>query len=298
MSADKRCNQCWKVKPLADFESTRHAGRYLQDCRVCRAKYNTWHSLSIDEKRAHMRASAKPRNGIGFMAELVLTSKNRKTGPIPVSMTDEASCPDACSLKSQGCYAESGKTRYHWDRVATKRGMSWKGFCERVKLLPRGQLWRHNEAGDLPGRGDQLDVHALRMLVEANRGRRGFTFTHKPMRSRRERESVRFANASGFTVNLSADSLERADALAALNIAPVVVVIPHDVKETDLATPQGRRVIVCLNEWRGLTCVECRLCSNAQRRSIVAFRAHGQAKAIVSEIVRSRRVPNVEVESA
>jgi len=70
-------------------------------------------------------------------------------------------------------------------------------------------LWRHNEAGDLPGEGDDIDVPKLRALVQANRGKRGFTYTHKPVLDNPQNAvAIKCANQNGFTVNLSADSIE------------------------------------------------------------------------------------------
>ena len=79
----------------------------------------------------------------------------------------------------------------------------------KVRELPDGQLWRHNEAGDLPGKGEEIDEMMLDELIEANRGRFGFTFTHKT--SEENFAALQYANLEGFTVNLSADTLEEAD---------------------------------------------------------------------------------------
>ena len=223
----------------------------------------------------------------------VRRSLNRKTGPIPVSTTDEGSCPSSCPLRGAGCYAAYGHPGGRW-REVPRRGMSWADFCAAVVSLPEGQLWRHNEAGDLPGRRDDrtglgLDHAALALLVAANRGRRGFTFTHRPLSTAADRLAVHRANARGFVVNLSADSLADADRLAALEVGPVVVVLPHDAPSTASRTPAGCKVVVCPAQTHGLTCLDCQLCAVATRKSIVAFRAHGQGKALVSEIVRAKR---------
>jgi hypothetical protein len=288
-----RCSQCWKLRPTVDFRSA-DGTRYVQRCIRCRERYGDWSKLSPEERIARMRAAPRPRPGIGYMAALVLESRNRKTGPIPVSVTDMSSCPDACGFRDTGCYAEFGKLRYQWERVAGDRGASWAEFCRQIAALPPGQLWHHNEAGDLPGPGNTLDVQALDQLVAANAGRRGFTFTHKPLETPEEREAVRRANALGFTINLSAESLEEADRFADLDIAPVTVVVPHDEREARFETPAGRQVFVCLNQTRGYTCVECRICANPERKTIVAFRAHGQAKQLVTELVRKKRLPVTE----
>lgn len=281
------CPQCYRDKPLEQFLS-RNGKRFVRWCMDCRDRYRGWETFSVAERRKRMKP--KPRNGIGFTASLVIGSKNRKLGGIPVSMTDMASCPTSCPLRDKGCYAEFGKTRYHWERVAGVRGRSWREFCLEVAALPDDQLWRHNEAGDLPGRGDELDVHALEQLVRANRGRRGFTFTHKPLRDDVQRAAVRAANAAGFTINLSADSLEHADARAELELGPVAVVLPVRVPPR-IVTPRGREVMVCLHQTRGLTCAECAICASTTRDVIVGFRAHGQAAAIVSDLVQLRRRP-------
>ncbi len=61
-------------------------------------------------------------------------------------------------------------------------------------------------AGDLPGHGDRIDTLMLAELVEASRGRRGFTYSHKPA-SRENLAEIRRANRKGFTINLSANTL-------------------------------------------------------------------------------------------
>lgn len=85
---------------------------------------------------------------------LVLVSGNSKTGPIPVSMTDKASCPNTCSLKGNGCYAQQGLVNIAWTNLSTPgsraRALTLEEFCGAIKSLRFKQLWRHNQAGDLP----------------------------------------------------------------------------------------------------------------------------------------------------
>jgi hypothetical protein len=206
----------------------------------------------------------------------VPSSGDRKLGGIPATYSAGATCPDACALKDQGCYAEFGKLQFHWRRVP-ERGLPWAAFLQEVAALPAGSLWRHNVAGDLPGVGDKLDVDALVDLVLANAGRRGFTFTHKPLTSNQQRAAVAVANRRGFTINLSADSLEHADARADLGIGPVVVTLPSDAP-AGLRTPAGRHVVLCVAETRGLSCADCQLCPSqgmaARRARVPLCRPH------------------------
>ena len=39
---------------------------------------------------------------------LTLKSANAKTGPIPVSVTSDDSCPKSCPFNDGACYAKSG----------------------------------------------------------------------------------------------------------------------------------------------------------------------------------------------
>lgn len=218
---------------------------------------------------------------------LTKISMNRKTGPIPVSTSSRETCPDACPLKGNGCYAESGPMMIHWHQVNLgTRGLGWQEFLEEVRKFPPGELWRHNQAGDLPGIGNDIDVTALGQLVHANQGRAGWTYSHKPMTSAKNRRAINEANENGFTINLSADTLKEADELAELKIAPVVVVLPIDSPRS-LRTPAGRIVMVCpAEESEHVTCARCKICQKRDRGFIVGFRAHGTGKAKVEAIAK------------
>jgi hypothetical protein len=173
----------------------------------------------------------------------------------------------------------------HWRKVTDgKRGTGWEDFRRAVANLPQGQLWRHNQAGDLPGESDRISVPMLEDLVRANKGRRGFTYTHKPVLDRQRgevvenREAIAKANREGFTINLSANGLKHADELAALKIAPVVTLLPSGI-EDNTTTPNGRKVVVCpAQKIDGITCAKCRLCARADRSVIIGFIPHGNAK--------------------
>ena len=209
-----------------------------------------------------------------------LTSKsaNVKTGPIPVSTTEKDSCPTNCAMRGE-CYAASGPLALHWSAVsAGTRGTDWQTFCDTVADMPDNQLWRHNQAGDLPQSGGTIDAALLGDLVAANIGKRGFTYSHH-----RDAESInwiRHANQWGFTVNLSANDLADADALADHQAGPVVVVLPS-TQTSNTTTPRGRPVVVCPATQRdNVSCATCQLCQR-QRSAIVGFPAHGTRKRVI-----------------
>jgi hypothetical protein len=212
-------------------------------------------------------------------------SSNAKTGPIPVSMSVKSTCPDVCPLKQKGCYASGGPINLHWLRLSNgvNKGISWEAFCDEISRLPMGQLWRHNQAGDLPGENNTIDSVAMGQLVKANRNRKGFTYTHKPILKgqcdsetlKANRKAIKAANKAGFTVNLSANTLTHADELADSNVGPVVTLLPATQTENTV-TPKGRKVVVCPATQREfVSCQTCKLCSVANRSCIVGFPAHG-----------------------
>lgn len=183
-----------------------------------------------------------------------------------------------------GCYADSGPVAIHWKAVTNgERGMEWKEFTQAITALPKGQLWRHNQAGDLAGIGDRIAPAFLKDLTKANEGKRGFTYTHKPMIGdgkveASNRQAVQEANVNGFVINLSGNTLAHADQLANLAIAPVVVVVPSTTK-SNLTTPQGRKVVICpATQREGISCATCQLCARGSRSVIIGFPSHGTSK--------------------
>lgn len=206
-------------------------------------------------------------------------SANAKTGPIPVSTTERASCPTDCAMRGE-CYAASGPLALHWSAVSNgQRGTDWPEFVQAIAALPDGQIWRHNQAGDLPGDGQTIDPVRLGQLVTANRGRRGFTYTH--YRDGASLSWIQTANAWGFTVNLSANDLADADRLADTGAGPVVVVLPSTQTE-NTETPAGRRVVVCPATQRDdVSCATCQLCQRP-RSTIVGFPAHGTRQRVIN----------------
>jgi hypothetical protein len=163
----------------------------------------------------------------------------------------------------------------HWNEVTEgRRGTNWNTFCSKIAALPEGTFWRHNQCGDLPGKNGVINRKLMCQLIEANRGRRGFTYTHYPM-TKANREIVLMANQNGFTVNLSAHNLEHADRLASLGIAPVVTLY---LGETDspIQTPMGRPVEICPAQvYDDFTCANCQICAEAISDLIIAFLPHG-----------------------
>ncbi|MCY1228383.1 hypothetical protein D9M72_406940 [compost metagenome] len=246
-------------------------------------------STRASQKRLNHSPAASTKQDI-CTYHLVRVSRNRKTGPIPVTTTSANSCPPSCSFKGNGCYAESGPLAIHWRAVsAGARGSTFDELLLEIRTLRRHALWRHNQAGDLtPEAPEVIDADKLTRLAMANRGRRGFTYTHYPPTSVNQ-AAILNANRLDFTVNLSAETLVQADAYADLGIAPVVVVLPQGITKPT-RTPAGRQVIVCPASTGNSDCLNCGICQQRDRAAIVGFPAHGAGAQRVQTIFLEGRL--------
>ena len=220
------------------------------------------------------------------MFHITAKSKNAKVGKMAVTTSTATTCPTACPFRDNGCYAESGPLKLHWLKVTKgERGDDWSTFLDKIKELPAGSKWRHNQAGDLPGDTKDLDSAKCADLAKANEGKRGFTYTHYDVLDNFQNAiTVNMMNHLGFTVNVSANNLEHADQLCDLDIAPVATVLPIE-QTTNTVTPKGRKVVVCPATYKDdVSCADCMLCEKRDRKVIVGFPAHGTSKKKASAI--------------
>ncbi|TPN42408.1 hypothetical protein [Mesorhizobium sp. B1-1-6] len=226
-------------------------------------------------------------------------SRNVKTGPMPVMTSSRETCPDSCPLKQGGCYAMTGPLKLHWDQVTSgARGSDLDEALKPIRKLNRGAIWRYGQAGDLPGERDNIDREGILKIAKASKGKRAIIFTHKPP-SLENLAIIREAAAEGLNINMSADSIDKADELADLEL-PVAVVLHSEygrkkdeslsdyrrrVKRLANYTPKGRKIAVCPATYTDVSCTQCGVCADGDRKGvIVGFPAHGTKKKRVDEI--------------
>ena len=223
---------------------------------------------------------------------IAFASMNKKTGNMPVTFSPRSTCPDACPLKANGCYASSGRINLVWGRVDRREtGWQWPEFIRQLSTIERGRIWRFATTGDLPGTDDKLDADKVMDLVRVNYQKMGFAYTHFSVTKTKtvpqkvathKLKTLRAANDKGFIVNLSANSMEHADRLAPLGL-PLVCLVPETTPDK-FTTPGGLQGVVCPAQTRGLTCRECKLCAQPARAThqpgtagciVVGFKPHG-----------------------
>jgi len=79
-------------------------------------------------------------------------STNAKTGPIPTSMTEQASCPTTCPWSAgKMCYPYFSPLGFQWESLTnngyyknqTRRSsqpITWDEFCNKISKLQKYQL--------------------------------------------------------------------------------------------------------------------------------------------------------------
>lgn len=217
---------------------------------------------------------------------LTMVSSNAKTGPIPTTTSERSSCPTTCPFYEKGCYAKAGPQNIHWNKVsAGERGYNWGEFVTQVRNIQRGQIWRHNVSGDLPHILGDINPNMLQQLVNANRGRKGYTYTHHILNDHNI-EAIKDANSKGFTINASCESVDDADRVMSEHHIPAVAVVNSEESRRFFTTSSGRKVITCpATIHDNVTCATCGLCQQSDRQFVIAFPAHGNAKKTVNGIV-------------
>jgi hypothetical protein len=213
---------------------------------------------------------------------LTKVSGNPQTGPIPVSTSGKETCNPRCPLK-HACYAKqkinpkTGKPgkipriAFHWDKVTSgERGTDYLTFTNSIRKLPYGQLWRHNQAGDM-----HQDVKYVNQLIDANRGRRGFTYTSWTYSD----ELFIRAKRSGFTINKSCYSASSAAASASRGIPAVFSGAPVEYRDVTAWTEFGVRFVVCPTKRNSpaakkVQCATCHLCHTRPDNTVIVLPLH------------------------
>ena len=137
----------------------------------------------------------------------------------------------------------------------------------------------------------RIDRYSLEQIAWANKGKRGFTYTHYPWMDETcpdeqwNRMLIQYANSLGFTINVSCETAAQVDKAVSLGL-PAVITVPSDAPNT-WHTPAGNLVKTCPAVlYDNVTCASCGLCQKqtlvgpkgeTRPRHTVAFPAHGSA---------------------
>jgi hypothetical protein len=257
-----------------------------------------------------------PPSALGA-ARFVPVSFNRKLAPVErlptgsrlrprarapfVSTTDTsiaATCSEACPFKGSGCFAEPGFTRFKAREFDAAKGLTAdQVIAEEARLIdgafdsgrvPQdsaqgGRDLRLHMGGDV---GSALGAQLLAGAAGRWRDRGGgtvWTFTH----AWREVPREAWGPISVIAAVEQAEDIQVARAAA--------IVVDKFPSDKAFSLPGSTtKIVPCPAETRGKTCVECRLCLDADkatRRNIaIVFEAHGPTARRVREALVQQRV--------
>jgi len=240
------------------------------------------------------RRPPRPRR----LATLSPVSDNRKTGPICVTYVAEVTCPGDCPLAGE-CYGRNGHLGGHWARLnedaAALGATALDAAREEAALIracPALSDLRLHVVGDCPddecarevsGAAEEYMARGAAAEVVA------FTYTHAW-------RTVARASWGGVSVLASCETPFDLLAARGLNYAAALVV-PEFTSDRayPIALPDGSSttLVPCPYQTRGVQCVRCRLCMDADRllrdNLVIGFAAHGARR---KSLVRTLDVLN------
>lgn len=240
------------------------------------------------------------------------STENAKLGPyVAATVTEASTCPDSCALKVEikpdgtkkkgPCYGHFGPIAIHWRNIGEHTaGMSWDDALKVVRRFRKGTLGRFGQVGDHPGEDGWLDRPAMQAWTNSTQGQTWWGYCHYDVTSLTPMAAhnifvIREANAAGYAVNVSCETMTQVDRAIKLGLSPVVVV-PSDTRATQV-TPDGHKVIMCPATVRDdVTCggspttMACGggvpLCTRTNRTWAIGFPGHGARKKSVDALVK------------
>jgi hypothetical protein len=167
----------------------------------------------------------------------------------------------------------------HWLKVSSgERGTDFPSFLSKLRELPEGSAFRHNQAGDLPHNDGRISETFIRKMIVSVNHLRAYTYTHHSLKVGENLSLIRKANRAGFTINVSCESEAQVDDAIAHNL-PAVMVAKSTESRTTWHTEGGNVVIVCPAQRSDtVTCSDCMLCHKRGKKVAIAFLAHGTSK--------------------
>ena len=192
-------------------------------------------------------------------------------------------CPDTCSLKNEGCYAQSsfvGMVNHRMNKRARQDSPLAVARAE-ARAIDQAYGGRKIPAGRalrLHVSGDSRTIKGTRILGAAisRWKKRGggdvWSYTHAAAYvPRKEWGAV--------SVLASIESISQIERVKKMGYAPAIVVSEHLSDKVYKLSGSDIKWIPCVQQTKGVSCVSCRLCFNADRLYRdgygIAFAAHG-----------------------
>ena len=233
---------------------------------------------------------------VALFAEASSNKKISSRGGVSATYASiEGSCPASCPLRGEGCYAQQGMVAFHTRRLG--RGFTNGMRPEAVARAERQAIRDSFNSGDIPQDG-VTGGRDLRMHVSGDaRTRRSaailgsaasewkergggdvWTYTHA------WRTVPRTHWGDSVSVLASVETAKAAEEAKTQGYSPAIVVAEHPSDKVYRIEGSDVRFIPCLQQTRGVSCTDCRLCFDdaglRDRNMGIAFAAHGATRKI------------------
>jgi hypothetical protein len=213
-------------------------------------------------------------------------SHTTKIGPASATYASQASCPDDCPLRKNGCYGESGRVGIHTAKLN-------KSDDEPIEIAYAEAAAIDKLSGLLDLRvhvvgGCQTDVEAKIVggaagrFMTRRRPTDAWTYAHAWKTIKRASWGIMSVLASCHTVTEAKQAMSRGYA-AALTVAKM----PLKAYKED-----GITFVPCPEQAKdNITCVECRLCFDdsklLEKKIVILFELHTGAKKAFAALQRA-----------
>ena len=206
----------------------------------------------------------------------VASSKNMKTGAISQTYSSCNTCPERCPFKNAGCYAKQGPVALVWKKTA-ECGINPQDLKATIQAAKNvTEVIRHNVAGDIAIEGtNEINDQLLDTLCDAYQGHKAYTYTHTEINDHNVAAVIRAAE-KGFVINFSTENLQ--DAKKAVNAGCNAVIACNTISK-NVVKKEGLTIVRCPATYKeDITCSNCGMCYQKNRKAVVAFPVHGGGK--------------------
>ena len=198
-------------------------------------------------------------------------------------------CSHTCPLKDEGCYAQSSyvglivgrlnrRARQHSPLEVARAEARCIDEAYHGGEVPAGRDLRIHISGDSRSVKGTRAINAAVGRWKKRGGNVAWSYTH----SFKKISSKEWNNVS---ILASIESPEQVKEARKMGYAPALVVAEHPSEKAYKLPGSNTKWIPCVQQTRGVPCVKCRLCFDADRlyeqNMGIAFAAHGSRKNVV-----------------
>ena len=228
-----------------------------------------------------------------YGVKAVELSQNSKIGDASATYVTQDSCPDSCSLKKNGCYAENNLVGI----ITSKLNKAASGQYKPLEIAKAEAAAIGTLTGKRPLRvhvvGDCRTNGAAKVVARAmaghtrKHGMKAWSYTHAW-------KGVKAASWLGQSVLASCESTQ--DAKKAMELGYAVALVVPEFASSKAYMLDGLKVLPCPAQTGDTNCSLCRLCMGSKsllaKKVVIGFEPHGnrKSKVLLSLNVLSRRV--------